>query len=189
MNKDMVAIDIGGSKFEHVIKINTKIEPNIPSDVNLDNAINSDKKKINLYVNMCVTFCVILLTLPFMVCDFYFGFSNDPCLNTKFDGFNFGIGKWLQVCGFVQLAFCLAIIAIQFMNDEIYQMVASICINLVFGFFTVGWTIAGAVLFWKYIAPNNLCGNELTTYLWARIIIGLINSGAVLFSRKNSDSD
>lgn len=166
-----------------IININ---ESNNQTDVILDD--NNDKKNI-FYEKTCITCCLIFITLPIMICDFYFGFSNDPCLCIKFNGIDFGMGKWLQTCGFIQLISCLLIITIQCVNNELYQMFISIFIRICFGYFTVIWTIIGAIIFWKYIEPNNLCNNQLTTYLWVRIIMGIISSGTILFSNKNSDSD
>jgi hypothetical protein len=140
------------------------------------------EKKNKTCINICKIICILILTVPLMVTDLYFGYDDQPCLTNKFDSVDFGIGTWLRVSGYIQLASTVLLIIVQLTGEECSKTLTK-CITVFFGLFFVAWNIIGAVIFWKYLEPNSMCNNQLTKYLWARIIIGLINASGIMFSK------
>ncbi len=154
--------------------------------INIDDNIYDISKKDKMNINICTIVCIFTILLPFTICDLYFGFNEQPCLTTKFNGINFGIGTWLKTLGFMNIIFILLLVITQFQSENL-SICMTISIQLIFSFFSIIWTIIGAVLFWRYIEPDNLCDKQLTGYLWTRLILGLISAGGVLCSNKNRD--
>ena len=40
--------------------------------------------------------------------------------------------------------------------------------------FILSWFIVGSILFWRDIEPMNKCGKSVDSYIWARLIIGIV---------------
>jgi hypothetical protein len=165
-----------------IINIEDGIKQSEKLNKNYKISNDNEEKKAKTCVNICKIMCILILTIPLMITDLYFGYSNQNCLSIKFDGIDFGIGTWLQVSGFIQLSSIVLLILSQLTAEE-YSKILTKIISIFFGLFFVGWNIVGAIIFWKYLEPNSICDSQLTNYLWARIIIGLINSGSILLSK------
>ncbi len=138
----------------------------------------------------CLTLCAVLwlmiILCPFIICDLYFGFNHQPCLNVKFNDLDINLKAWLLTNGFLAIVYIVYLFIVAFQEESIRNCM-SIAGQILVSGFSVIWTIVGAVLFWKYIEPNHLCDKSLTTYLWVRLIMGLIGAGSCLFSNKNED--
>lgn len=139
-----------------------------------------EDKEFGCCAKIMISLCLLIFILPFIAVDLYFGYSDQPCLTTDFDNPDITIGTWLRVSGFVQLGYLIIMCSTFFANKDIGELLRKLT-KYLFGMFFTAWTIVGSVIFWKYLEPNELCDNSLTKYLWARLIIGLINIGCGLF--------
>ncbi len=195
-NNDVVIITVNDNVPSFIInnqiftnkKIGTSLDynPHIKT-INIDD--DSANNILEESVLCCGLCCILTLIIPFMVGDLYFGFKEQPCLDQKFGGLHIGIGKWLLVSGFMLLSIILSLIMAPCIIKSNVGLCLSITIVLLFAFFFIAWTIIGAVIFWRYLEPDHLCDDNLTVYLWGRIIIGLIVSACICCGIKSSDTD
>ncbi len=130
--------------------------------------------------------CFMIILCPFIICDLYFGFNHQSCLNLKFNDFDLNLKTWLLTNGFLAIAYVVYLF-IAALQEEYTRNCMSIAGQILVSSFSVIWTIVGAILFWRYIEPSNLCNKSLTTYLWVRLIMGLVGAGTVLCSNKKED--
>ena len=163
------------------IDIDTDKRPaDMPAEPNHNRHISAEDKEAGCCAKIMLTLCLLIFILPFIVVDLYFGYSDQPCLTTNFDNPAVTIGTWLRVSGYVQLGYLILMCSTFFANKDIGELLRKL-MKYIFGMFFTAWTIVGSVIFWKYLEPNELCDNSLTKYLWARLIIGLINIGCGIF--------
>jgi hypothetical protein len=52
--------------------------------------------------------------------------------------------------------------------------------------FVFSWLIVGAILFWRDIEPMGKCGKSVDSYIWARLIMGIIG---FIIALKSSDNN
>lgn len=142
---------------------------------------------------VCICTVVIIFLTPLMVCDLYYGFSGDECLDEYPEQIHLNLKKYLLVCGFMTLFNMIYMIistSLITQNDEMNMMimVISIGISFVMGILMLVWNIIGAVIFWQFIFPEHSCNESLSNYLFASIIIKLVLTWAS-FNNKSSKDD
>ncbi len=140
--------------------------------------VNDNTVKQEVCLDVCLMICILSIILPFIVCDLYFGFQHQHCLTIKFNKFDMNLKTWLLTDGFISIAY-IVYLFIASLQEKYFRTCLIITGKILVGIYTVVWSIVGAVLFWRYIEPDNLCDTSLTTYLWVRIIIGLVASAAI----------
>jgi hypothetical protein len=159
-------------------------------DHKINHSNDTEIKNELVRYNSCMIVCTFICIFPLIVCDLYFGFTNDPCLLEHPSNLNFKLKSYLLVSGFIGIINFIiysvsSCISIYLNAEEITQMMV-ICITfkICMVIFYIVWNILGAVLFWGYIYPNDKCNTELSTYLFVSLIIKLISSSSIL---KNKD--
>jgi hypothetical protein len=139
-----------------------------------------DESRAGLFViKLCSTLVMIVLTTPIIVCDLYFGFSDNSCINEMPDGFNYTMKLYLLVSGFMGLSWLLFIIyttcSLSINNDNNQtSIICAGCIGLIVLLFNLIWNILGAVTFWGSIYKRGHCDSETSTYIYVSLIIKLI---------------
>jgi hypothetical protein len=173
---------------------NYDIESNKKSNDTFNHSTDLDDVDINYY-KCCAFTCVLIFMLPLILCDLYFGFSQDDCLTKHSNRFDFKLKTYLLVSGFIN-SIVIVIYFVTFgsfkvnnKNSErsIILLVCGVGLSTIMGIFNMIWTILGSVLFWDYIYPNNLCNSQLSTYMFVSLIIKLIGSSSLLKSKNNDD--
>lgn len=144
-------------------------------------------------IKACIYTVIIIFLTPLMVCDLYYGFSGDECLDEYPEQIHLNLKKYLLVCGFITLFNMIYMIistALVSNNDEknTILMVVSIGISFSLGILMLVWNIIGAVIFWQFIFPEHSCNESLSNYLFASIIIKLVITWAS-FTSKSSNRD
>lgn len=129
----------------------------------------------------CAIFCIICVQIPFMICDLYFGSSNQPCLDMYFSEIRLNFRTWLIVSGFIHTFMVILWCMVLYKNVCMYfaQIFSKIA-----GIFLISWIITGSIVFWKYLEPNKLCDNELTNFILVRIITGLFATFSIFCNNK-----
>ena len=132
--------------------------------------------KIIAFSLMVTIFC------PIIICDLYFGYSNDSCLSEYPEKLNISMKDYLLVSGYYSIAgLAIAFMIINtttfreldpeiknitsFMNKTFYRITL---------LFTMALNIVGAILFWGHLYKNKTCNNDTNTYLSVTLIIKLI---------------
>ena len=150
-----------------------------------------DETRTGLFViKLCSTLVVIVLMAPIIVCDIYFGFSDNSCINEMPDGLNYTMKLYLLVSGFMGLSWLLFIIyttcSLSISNDNNQtSIICAGCIGLIGLIFNLIWNILGAVTFWGSIYKGGHCDSETSTYIYVSLIIKLI--GNLIALQQNSN--
>jgi len=134
---------------------------------------------------------VLLLNIPIIVCDLYFGFNDTSCVNEKSRKFDFDVKLYLLMCGFMGLfsllASILSIYSIDFISEKNEKIILEI--KYLAGFivlFSVIWNNIGAIIFWLKKYPKKICNENVSMYVFISLIFKFINNCSN-FSRLNSN--
>ena len=117
--------------------------------------------------------CLLIFGLPFPICEFYYSVNSITCQNdVANDALQITLKQWLLVDANFQLVE-LTLIYFKLRWDSLDLMLIPIWIGNLFGFV---WNIVGAFLFWKYLLPTHSCGESLESFMWIRLILGLVTT-------------
>ena len=154
------------------------------------NSVEYETRTGLMVIKLCTTLLMIALTMPIIICDLYFGFSHESCINEMPDGFNYTMKLYLLVSGFMGLSWLLFIIyttcslSINIDNNQT-SIICAGCIGLIVLLFNLIWNILGAVTFWGSIYKGGHCDSETSTYIYVSLIIKLI--GTLIALQQNSN--
>ena len=142
-----------------------------------------------MVIKFCTTLLMIALTMPIIICDLYFGFSHESCINEMPDGFNYTMKLYLLVSGFMGLSWLLFMIyttcSLSNNNDNTASIICAGCIGLIVLIFNLIWNILGAVTFWGSIYKGGHCDSKTSTYIYVSLIIKLV--GTLIALQQNSN--
>jgi hypothetical protein len=144
--------------------------------ITIENIEQKDSEETSWGIILCATVCLVMFGLPFIISDLYYSYSyTDPCLSQSIPSLP-TLGIWLAVNGWVNLGFLIVVIIVLifFMKEKIDINNLTLYVNIITGCFGLAWLVIGSVLFWKYLQPNGSCSSSLSTYMWVRLIIGLL---------------
>lgn len=145
-----------------------------------------------MVLKTCSTIFILIIMVPIIVADLYFGFTDTSCVKDKPDGLDISMRLYLLVSGFVGLGAMLIYIAsicsLSPKNDE--TNAASMCCICFAGFtsaiFHLIWNILGAIVFWGTIYGEKICNKNVSTYIFVSLIIKFIGNLAA-FMNNNSE--
>lgn len=128
----------------------------------------------------CIWFLIILFVFPFIFCDLYYAYNSISCQHDT-TSIGFTLSTWLGVAGFSQLVFILSFGLTIFLITccESIEFLL-ILFQWLYCLLSLSWLIVGCVMFWHYLEPTGNCDNDISYYMWARLIIGLV---CVCFSK------
>ena len=167
-----------------IVDIEANIKPNIiePQIVQIVKVrqTNSDDTKwcsANVGLYCCAGFVVLALVLPFIFCDLYYAYNSISCQHNE-TPIGISLSTWLKVSGFsavgVISTLILIFISISFCECGPNTHVPLVPLQWLYNLFSFAWLIIGCVLFWRYLDQSGECGKDVSDYMWARLIIGLI---------------
>jgi hypothetical protein len=142
-----------------------------------------------MIIKLFTTLLMIVLMTPIIVCDIYFGFSDNSCINEMPDGLNYTMKLYLLVSGFMGLSWLLFIIyttsSLSINNDNTTSIICAGCIGLIVLIFNLIWNILGAVTFWGSIYKGGHCDSKTSTYIYVSLIIKFV--GTLISLQQNSN--
>lgn len=152
---------------------------------------NIEAEKI--IAKICISLLVIIIMLPFIICDLYFGFTDHSCSREQPNELAINLRLYLIVSSFVDiLATIIILTGLNCVNTEklTNSGICALCcgtIGLLFIIiFNTIWNILGAVVFWGYIYGNGNCDKTFSTYVFISLIIKLLG---VLFGYQLNKKD
>lgn len=132
---------------------------------------------------ICISLLVIIIMLPFIICDLYFGFTDNSCSREQPNELAISIRLYLIVSGFVNISATIIILTgLNCVNTEklTNSGICTLCSGtiglLVIIIFNTIWNILGTVVFWKYIYGNGNCDKTFSTYVFISLIIKLLSA-------------
>lgn len=123
---------------------------------------------------------LIIVMLPFMVCNLYYGFNENVCLDEKIQNFMiiFPVTVWLIVQGFFDLVsilvyggYAIAMLLKSLSQRSMRWLFAFFLFTTVFRF---AWFIVGACMYWGYLWASNLCMPGVDAYMFIMLILSML---------------
>jgi hypothetical protein len=130
---------------------------------------------INHTAKICAVTLIIILFVPIICCDLYFGFTDNSCINEIATGLNFTMKNYLLVSGFIGLVsiiFTICLICLISDNEKILPFTKIFgMINLLF---QIIWNLLGSATFWGTLYEEGNCDLTTSTYIYVSLIIKLV---------------
>lgn len=154
-----------------------------------DDLVQDDYNKVIFKIMVLVIYYII--TVPFIVCDLYYTFTDKSCIEDPAGHLFINIKTYLQVDGFLNLTLVLIFtFIIMFVNNGIdfitKEKIISILIKPLMYIFNAAWTITGAIMFWGLI-DNMECNKGVYNYMYANLIIKLVFISIGVINKKSND--
>jgi hypothetical protein len=151
---------------------------------NTDTNVEDERRIRVMVVKICRSALLIIMMVPIIICDIYFGFTDNSCVNEMPNGFNITMKVYLLVSGFAGLVCLFAVIYTIWSpvnhDDNIITLFYLKTIGIIVGLFQLMWNILGAVTFWKTIYKGGNCNLIISTYIYVSLIIKLIINSFVI---------
>jgi hypothetical protein len=152
-------------------------------------ADNDDE--VIIILKTCSAIFILIIMVPIIVADLYFGFTDTSCVKTKPDGLDISMKLYLLVSGFFGMGVMLAYIASICLlsgKDDISCAGSMCCAYLtsaIASIFNTLWNILGAIVFWGTIYGEKICNKNVSTYIFVSLIIKFIGCLVALKSNKS----
>ena len=165
---------------------------NINNNNNVKGILKKTKNDINEQnIMLCVkSFAFLLLlaiTVPFIVCNLYYAYTDTSCVTINPYHFGINLKTYLAVDGILgAIALFIIIITSCCIKEEPNSN--NCCLNMVGNLatiFGVAWTIIGAIIFWNLI-DNTLCNKAVYNYVIAQLITKFIGYSLRIYSNNNN---
>lgn len=161
----------------------SKIETDLERGVNKLDGYSKIAPETNYIENnsekLCACGCTFtiffIFCIPFIICDLYYSYNDISCQNIVSSNMDLTIATWLKVNGYLLVSF-LFIPLLTLLVDEKNKCTTTIMwiIMILIRIFMLSWLIIGSILFWRDIEPMDKCGKSVDSYIWTRLIMGIV---------------
>jgi hypothetical protein len=164
------------------------------ASMSLDNETVEVPNNMKHAFSIAFTAIIIVFTCPIAIADIVYGARNDECLNEYPDSLHLNMKKYLIVSGVMTLVTGLyMIVNVCYILENNKITIAMMVLNLIFmmlmSIFSVIWNILGAIVFWKFIYPEGQCNEDVSSYLFASLVIKLVFTYMNMISAINRKDD
>ena len=119
-------------------------------------------------VLICFFIFVFLFDIPFIICDFYYGFNSDVCnSDNKLQALNFTPKQYLIATAFLRLGFLLFLIPFSFERTNgldktgSFFSIFSIFFAIITFLVLITWDILGGIVFWTTAFDKGQCNGNI----------------------------
>ena len=138
-------------------------------------AEEEETNTLNRTVKLCAIVLIIILFVPIICCDIYFGFTDNSCINEIATGLNFTMKIYLLVSGFIGLASVIfTICLICLISDNETNLPYAKIFGLISLLFQIIWNLLGSATFWGTLYKEGNCDLTTSTYIYVSLIIKLV---------------
>lgn len=142
-------------------------------------------------IKYMISFVTFLLCFPIVICDMYYGYSKDSCVEEYPAKLNINMKIYLVVGAYTNLLIMVLVICsiscLSRRNSRsmhLYMVTVPKLIVTYGSLFLLAWNIIGSVIFWGMLYNKNLCSSNISTYLFVTLVVKLVCNLTVLSSRK-----
>ena len=142
-------------------------------------------------IKYMISFVTFLLCFPIVICDMYYGYSKDSCVEEYPAKLNINMKIYLVVGAYTNLLIMVLVICsiscLSRRNSRsmhLYMVTVPKLIVTYGSLFLLAWNIIGSVIFWGMLYNKNLCSSNISTYLFVTLVVKLVCNLTVLCSRK-----
>jgi hypothetical protein len=161
INRDYEKLNKTKQQVENLVGILKKYQDN---DIQTEEALN-------FCVSISIILIILLITIPLVIIDLYYAFSDHSCLKHStipvINLFIYLLISGIYTTGEVIMMFITLYTSCKKI-DNIKTIIHIKLYTTIFGFV---WTLIGAVMFWKSFDYHNSCDNGIYKYLFVQIII------------------
>ena len=185
------SVSIDGENGLSVLSITDIESQQLPNSV-IQNINREDKdSETNCIINS-VWLTVLLICSPIIICDVYFAYTDNTCVNEYPANLELNLKQYLFISAlstFININVYMLFINI-FVRDEYVQNICCVfSIGLfisLLALFALIWNILGAVVFWGSIYATNHCSKQVSTYIFVSLIIKFVLTVNTYKATKNS---
>jgi len=146
-------------------------------------------------IKYMISFVTFLLCFPIVICDLYYGYSKDSCVEEYPAKLNINMKIYLLVSGYLTIGLLACIIINLYFaaddnigNNIILVAFLSIILHISQVFFVI-WNILGAVIFWGTLNKHNYCSKSINTYLFVSLIMKLFVNFCNIMANKDKKNE
>ncbi len=178
LNSSLNSNDIENQKPKFTIKLTSLEELPFTALPTSSLTQNTVKPIDTVGSSCCIIFCAILVMaifcLPLVICDLYFAYNDISCQYYS-NPVGITLATWLKTSGFAVTSYLILFLILvpHSLNNECNKLLLNL-VKYIFSGFLLAWIIVGSVIFWKYLEPSGNCNKNISDYMWARLIIGLV---------------
>jgi hypothetical protein len=138
---------------------------------------NDIARKIVIYSVWIVN---LIICLPIIICDLYFAYTDETCVNEYPANIDINMKQYLIVSAITSFVIINAYMLLinSFAKEEYTDNFCCVILAFVFigllGIFALIWNILGAVIFWGSIYGEGHCSRKVSTYLFVSLIIKFV---------------
>ena len=138
---------------------------------------NDIARKIVIY---SVWIVALIICLPIIICDLYFAYTDETCVNEYPANIDINMKQYLIVSAITSFVIINAYMLLinSFVKEEYTDNFCCVILAFVFigllGIFALIWNILGAVIFWGSIYGEGHCSRKVSTYLFVSLIIKFV---------------
>ena len=152
-----------------------------------DLSLNDDRVSLIL-IKLCSTLLILVLMVPLIVADLYFGFIDSSCVKEEPNNLAISMNLYLVVSGFTGMGtmFYLLISICCLSNDEnsvAINLFCLTCSSWILGAFHIIWNILGAIVFWGTVYGKDICDKNVSTYIYVSLIIKFVGTALSLLQQ------
>ena len=153
--------------------------------------LTETEETVIMVLKTCSTIFILIIMVPIIVADLYFGFTDNSCIKDKPDHLEISMRLYLLVSGFVgmgaMLIYIASICSLTPKKDE--ANATSLCCICFVGYasaaFHLIWNILGAIVFWGTIYVEKNCNRNVSTYIFVSLIIKFVGNLASLMNNNS----
>lgn len=174
---DISQQDKDKEKDKEILKIISQNKTQIKSILKMQPSVEENRVIEKKIIVCCIWMITLLLCLPIIICDVYFAYNDNTCVNEYPADIDINLKQYLIISALTTFIMINSYMLITnySINDEYTQSVCFLFSTCVFmsllGLFVLVWNILGAFIFWGSIYGKGYCSKHLTTYLFVSLII------------------
>jgi hypothetical protein len=131
-------------------------------------------------VKLTIFFIFFILSIPLIVCNFYFAITDNTCVHQTTSDFKLPYSTILIVDAVLSILFLLGIVVI---SDQCITML----LLIVYQIFVLIWTIIACIVFFSFMAVGKDCSRPVYTYILTTLILKLIGQFNLLCQNSKKD--
>lgn len=142
-------------------------------------------------IKYIISFVTFLLCFPIVICDLYYGYSRDSCVEEYPNNLNINMKIYLVVGAYTNILIMMLVICsiscLSRRNSRAIHLYVVTVPKLIITYgslFLLAWNIIGSVIFWGMLYNKNLCSSNISTYLFVTLVVKLVCNLTVLCSRR-----
>ncbi len=187
----LISVSIDGENGLSVLSINDIESQQLPISI-IQNINKADKDAETNCIIHTIWIIVLLLCSPIIICDVYFAYTDETCVNEYPANLELNLKHYLFISALstfininMYMLFIKYFVRSEYNKNLLWVLSVGVFISLL-ALFSLIWNILGAVIFWGSIYATNHCNKQVSTYIFVSLIIKFVLTVNTYKAAKNS---